>query len=240
MSSREKSGLFWLDPRTKTGLMLISILAATAAPNTTYELGLVALIALLAQVLKPKTQRRNHQTLLWLLMYLAIYLATMLILSYPNNYTLTALLAFLGLVHKVFPCAFLGSLIISTTKTSEFLTAASKLHIPKSFSIPLAIMLRYLPTIFEDWRCIKEAMILRDVSPTFWRILTHPITTMECIYVPLLMAASKASDELSMAAITRGIENPKPRTCFRPIGFKAVDFLVLVVFAIFLAFGFYC
>ncbi|MDR1487099.1 MAG: energy-coupling factor transporter transmembrane protein EcfT, partial [Deltaproteobacteria bacterium] len=217
MNAAKKSGLFGLDPRTKTGLMLITIVAASSAPDTTYELGLVALIAILAQALKPKDLRRSRRTLSWLLAYLAIYSATILIISHPNNYALTALLAFLGLLHKVFPCAFLGSLIISTTKTSEFLTAAGKLHIPKSFSIPLAIMLRYFPTIIEDWRSIKQAMILRDVSPTFWRILTHPVTTMECIYVPLLMAASKASDELSMAAITRGIENPKPRTCFRPI-----------------------
>lgn len=34
--------------------------------------------------------------------------------------------------------------------------------------------------------------------------------TIECIYVPLMMAASKAADELSIASITRGIENPNP------------------------------
>ena len=36
--------------------------------------------------------------------------------------------------------------------------------------------------------------------------------TIDCIYVPLLMSASRAADELSMAAVARGIENPVART----------------------------
>ena len=39
--------------------------------------------------------------------------------------------------------------------------------------------------------------------------------TVNCSYVPLLTAASRAADELSIAAVTRGIENPKERTCTR-------------------------
>jgi energy-coupling factor transport system permease protein len=236
-SSSQNSGLFRLDPRTKIGLLLLVTVSAATAPHTTYELGLVALITLLALAIKPKRKNRVLGPLLWLLIYTVVYLATKWFFTYQDNFTFTALLAFLGLVHKVFPCAFIGSLIISTTKTSEFLTAVSKLHIPKSFSIPLAIMLRYLPTVLEDFRYIKEAMTLRDVSPTICGFLTRPATTLECIYVPLLMAASKAADELTMASITRGIENPKVRTCFRPLGFKTIDLLVLILFAVFFTFG---
>ena len=47
--------------------------------------------------------------------------------------------------------------------------------------------------------------------------------TVECIYVPLMMAASKAADELSIASITRGIENPKPRTCLVQIRMGPAD-----------------
>ena len=65
------------------------------------------------------------------------------------------------------------------------------------------------PPIQEDWRFIKDAMRMRDVSPSPKGLLTHPAMTVECIYVPLMMAASKAADELSIASITRGIENPK-------------------------------
>ena len=73
--------------------------------------------------------------------------------------------------------------------------------------IPLAVMLRYVPTIQEDWRFIKDAMRMGCVAVS-QGTLTHPAMTVECIYVPLMMAASKAADELFIASITRGIENP--------------------------------
>ena len=40
----------------------------------------------------------------------------------------------------------------------------------------------------EDWRYIKDAMRMRDVSPSLASFLAHPGMTVECIYVPLLMA----------------------------------------------------
>ena len=61
------------------------------------------------------------------------------------------------------------------------------------------------------------------MSPSLKGLLTHPGMTVECIYVPLMMAASKAADELSIASITRGIENPKPRTCLVQIRMGPAD-----------------
>ena len=119
----------------------------------------------------------------------------------------TMFVAFLGLVHKVYACGMLAGLVISTTKVGEFLSAMAHLHIPKKLTIPIAVMLRYLPTIREDWHYIKDAMRLRDASPTPWGFLKAPAMTINCIYVPLLTAASKTADELSIASVTRGIEN---------------------------------
>ena len=105
----------------------------------------------------------------------------------------------------------------------------------ESWTIPIAVMLRYLPTIREDWYYIKDAMRLRDVSPTLAGFLKAPAMTINCIYVPLLTAASKAADELSIASVTRGIENPKPRTCLVKIQMRSADFLAIVLFTAFLA-----
>lgn len=95
-------------------------------------------------------------------------------------------------------------------------------------------MLRYIPTIQEDWHYIKDAMRMRDISPSLKGFITNPSMTVECIYVPLMMAASKAADELSIASVTRGIENPKPRTCLVQIKFKISDGIVFLCFLIFL------
>lgn len=103
------------------------------------------------------------------------------------------LVAFLGLVHKVYACGMLAGLVISTTRVGEFLSAMARLRVPKKLTIPLAVMLRYLPTIREDWRFIKDAMRLRDVSPTLWGFLKAPAMTVNCIYVLLLTSARRAA-----------------------------------------------
>ena len=47
---------------------------------------------------------------------------------------------------------------------------------------------------------------------------------------PLMMAASKMADEISAAAVTRGIETPKPRTCMKQIHFGIADIFVALAF----------
>ena len=160
-------------------------------------------------------------------------------IAFTSNATEALNTAILGLFHKVYPCGMLSGIVVSTTKVSEFLAAMSRIHAPKKLVIPLAVMLRYVPTIQEDWRFIKDAMRMRDVSPSPKGLLTHPAMTVECIYVPLMMAASKAADELSIASITRGIENPKPRTCLVQIHIGPADLLAGVCFAAYLAVGLY-
>ena len=218
-----------LDPRTKLFLILLCVLSAVFAPNLYFQFALVMLIGLLAAF-----SGKWQYALRGIIAYALICVFTIWCMGALSGTWRTMFVAFLGLVHKVYACGMLAGLVISTTKVGEFLSAMARLHIPKKLTIPIAVMLRYLPTIREDWRFIKDAMRLRDVSPTLWGFLKAPAMTVNCIYVPLLTAASKAADELSIASVTRGIENPKPRTCLINIRMQAADFLVLVLFAAFL------
>ena len=165
--------------------------------------------------------------------YGAFYILTLWIRSLEKGVLYTVFTSWLGLFYTVYPCAFLSSIILSTTKVNEFLTAMNKAHIPKKVLIPLAVMLRYIPTVREDWGYIKDAMRLRDVTPSLFGLLKNPAMTVECLYVPLLMTASNTAEELSCAAVTRGIENPKPRTCLLAIRFRWRD-LVAIVLAVFI------
>lgn len=218
-----------LDPRTKLFLILLCVLSAVFAPNLYFQFALVILIGLLAAF-----SGKWQYALRGIIAYALICVFTVWCMGVLSGTWRTMFVAFLGLVHKVYACGILAGLVISTTKVGEFLSAMARLHIPKKLTIPIAVMLRYLPTIQEDWHYIKDAMRLRDVSPTLWGFLKAPALTVNCIYVPLLTAASKAADELSIASVTRGIENPKPRTCLINIRMQAADFLVLVLFAAFL------
>lgn len=219
-----------LDPCTKLFLILLCVLSAVFAPNLYFQFVLVTFIGLLAAV-----NGKWRYALRGIFAYALICAFTVWCMGVLTGTWRTMFVAFLGLVHKVYACGMLAGLVISTTKVGEFLSAMARLHIPKKLTIPIAVMLRYLPTIREDWRFIKDAMRLRDVSPTLWGFLKAPAMTVNCIYVPLLTAASKAADELSIASVTRGIENPKPRTCLVSIRMQTGDILTLILFAAFLA-----
>ena len=131
---------------------------------------------------------------------------------------------------------------LSTNRTStETINKREKKEIqhryaPKKFVITFAVMLRYIPTIQEDWHFVKDAMRMRDVSPSLGGFLSHPGMTVECIYVPLMMMASKAADELSIASVTRGIENPNPRTCLVQIKCGIADWMAMLIAVAFFIF----
>ena len=222
--------LLYLDPRTKLFLILLCVLSAMFAPNLYFQFALVAVIGLLAALCG-----KWQYALRGILAYALICAFTVWCMGVMTGTWRTMFVAFLGLIHKVYACGMLAGLVISTTKVGEFLSAMTRLHVPKKLTIPIAVMLRYLPTIREDWHYIKDAMRLRDVSPTLWGFLKAPALTVNCIYVPLLTVASKAADELSIASVTRGIENPKPRTCLINIRMQWADLLALAVFAAFLS-----
>lgn len=219
-----------LDPRAKLFLILLCVLSAVFAPNLYFQFVLVTLIALLAAL-----SGKWRYALRGIIAYALICVFTVWCMGMLTGTWRTMFVAFLGLVHKVYACGMLAGLVISTTKVGEFLSAMARLHIPKKLTIPIAVMLRYLPTIREDWHYIKDAMRLRDVSLTLLGFLKAPAMTINCIYVPLLTAASKAADELSIASVTRGIESPKPRTCLVKIQMQAADFWAMILFALFLA-----
>ncbi len=60
----------------------------------------------------------------------------------------------------------------------------------------------------------------------------------ECYIVPILISATKTAENLSAAALTRGIENPVPGTCREYKKFEWQDYclvfigIALIVFSI--------
>ena len=214
----------WLDPRTKILLLLFCILSAMMAPSLFYELGLVVLIGLLGVCFgKWKYAWKG------VLFYALIVLLTLWIMDTMTGTWRTMFIAFLGLFHKVYPCGMLSGIVLSTTKVSEFLSAMNRIHAPKKLVIPLAVMLRYVPTIQEDWRFIKDAMRMREVqfgTKKFWQ---NPAALIEYRFIPLMISVVKIGDDLSAAALTRGLDNPVRRTNITKVGFTGWDLLTVLI-----------
>lgn len=230
MGVNHKKG-FWIDPRVKLFLIVMCVLSSMVAPSLAYQFILVLLIALLGALFG-----RWKYSVKAVCFYAVICVLTVWIMTEMIGTLRTMFVAFLGLFHKVYACGMLAGIVLSTTKVSEFLSAMNRIHAPQKLTIPLAVMLRYIPTIQEDWRFIKDAMRMRDISPTPAGFLKNPVMTIECIYVPLMMAASKAADELSIASVTRGIENPNPRTCLVQIKCGAADWMGVGIAVTYFAF----
>lgn len=220
------------DPRTKLLILLLCVIAASISPSLEYSIGLILLIGITGILCG-----KRRSALIEITGYALLYALTVWAEGMTGTLKITLLAAF-GLFHKVYPCGMAGGLFISSTRVNEFMSALHRLRVPKKVIIPLAVMLRYVPAIMEDWRYIKDAMRMRDVSPTLVGFIRQPVMTVECIYVPLLTAASKTADELSIAAVARGIENPEPRTCLVRIQFRPADFIIASVFLLYAAAGF--
>lgn len=133
-------------------------------------------------------------------------------------------------IRKLIPCLLLGLLLIRTTRVSTFLAAISRLHLPKGFTIALSISLRYFPTMTEEWGFIKDAMSLRGISFSKVGLLMHPVKIMEYVYVPMLVSASKISDEITQAAITRGIDHVGRRSSLETVEFRMWDVVFITVY----------
>ena len=113
MSNGEKRGGLWIDPRTKILLLLLCVLSATMAPSLLYEMLIVALVACFGIVCG-----KVRYSIIGVIVYGGFYLLTQAVLQMPSGNVQVLVIAFLGLVHKVYPCGILSGIIISTTKTS--------------------------------------------------------------------------------------------------------------------------
>ena len=61
----------------------------------------------------------------------------------------------------------------------------------------------------------------------------HGTQKIECLLVPIMISATTTAEELSAAAVTRGIENPAPKTSMIVMKFGMQDFLCLALGIVF-------
>ena len=104
----------------------------------------------------------------------------------------------------------------------------SKMHIPNKVTIPLTVMIRFFPTVFDESHAISNAMKMRGIRLFSLQTLKSPFTILEYRLIPLLVSLTKIGDELSVAASTRGLVPETKRTCVVPIGFHVQDAVVFV------------
>ena len=114
---------------------------------------------------------------------------------------------------------------ISTTRISEFMAAMNRMRMPQGLSISIAVMMRFFPTLAEEYRSIRDAMRMRGIQfggGSISRMVEYRL-------IPLLFSCISIGDELSAAAVTRGLGAPVQRTNVCEIGFRRRDFVLISV-----------
>ena len=139
-----------------------------------------------------------------------------------------------GLVLRLFPAFAMGNYIIKSTTASECITSLSRMYIGRNITIPLSVLFRFLPTMQEESAAIKDAMRMREIqfgTKKFWQ---NPMALLEYRFIPLMISVVKIGDELSAAALTRGLDNPAKRSSITKVGFTYYDAIALVISGIML------
>ena len=120
------------------------------------------------------------------------------------------------------------NILFQTTEISELIAALQASHIPQAIVIPVAIILRFLPSLKQDVLYIKQGMKTRGVGLSFWRIVSHPAQTYEGFLIPILMRLLMTATELSASAETRGISYPCEKTHYILVDFRLRDSILLI------------
>ncbi|RSX52600.1 energy-coupling factor transporter transmembrane component T [Bifidobacterium callimiconis] len=215
-----------LDPRTKLFMLLLANLLLFFHVHTHTEIMLVALTLL---PMLPAGRWR-------MALRLGVTYAVLVAVSYlvpadsPNPWLhLLALLA-VGL-RMMMPCFITGAYAFSTTRTSEFVCAMRRMHVPETIVIPCMVVIRFFPTIVQDYRQIRAAMALRGVAEGRFALVRHPMQSLEYVLVPLMMNAANVAQDLSVAALTKGLGRPGTHTSLTMIRMRPLDWLTMIVCA---------
>ena len=218
----------WFDIRSEL-LFLLAINGVLIGNVKAYVIWALVLFAgiLFALMNYPKT------ALKYILVYGIMWSAEQLLMVIPENMACTFIIAISSVLRRFIPYFMVGSLILQTTTVGTFMASMERIHLPKTVMIPIAVILRFFPAVKEEWISITRAMKLRGIGLSFGNVVCHPLKTTEYVLVPLLSSSVTIGDELSAAAISRGLGMKQKRSTIYQVNFGVMDYFLLVMAIVF-------
>mgnify|MGYP001852903624 CR=1 FL=1 len=219
MTEVDKKPALRFDPRTSLLLLVLANIVAFTQDNLWVEITWVVLLLVLIVACGCGRSAVKLAIAFGICLALQYYILPNGPKILASSFTIIASYA-----RKIFPCLIIGAMIVQKTSVRELMVALRKWHIPQSLIIPLSVTVRYFPALKEETSYICDSMKLRNI---------HGVQKIECLLVPVMISATTTAEELSAAAVTRGIENPAPKTSMIEMKFGVQDFLCLVVGVVF-------
>ncbi|KNZ40236.1 hypothetical protein AKG39_18685 [Acetobacterium bakii] len=128
------------------------------------------------------------------------------------------------MIRLFLPMVMCFTVLMKNTTVSEFIAAFQKAHLPMGFIIPFAVMVRFVPTVKEEYRAIVQAMSYRGIPMGVKAVLFKPFMTLEYVMVPLLISSAGVMDELAAAAMTRGLDRDSVRSNLADVKLRLPDY----------------
>ncbi len=232
LESGNEEALINFDPRTKLILLLVVNTVIISDSKSILISGLkVALVILVLFFLID--MKKIKMSVMYVLIYLLAMGGDYILMSGRINGMSAGGLTLrivVYLVVRMLPSVMLAWFVLHTTKVSEFIAAMQRMHLPLTVTIPFAIIFRFFPTLADEYSSIQDAMKMRNI-----RFGTGIEAGIEYRMVPLLVSVTKIGDELSAAAMTRGLTTDNKRTSYCEIGFHLQDIIVFSLMATSLA-----
>lgn len=159
------------------------------------------------------------------LIYTVLVSIDLFIIPIANGFLLNILSLLSVGIRMMLPCIISGGYAFSTTTVGEMVCGLRKLKIPEYIIIPSVTVVRFFPTIAEDYRQIRNAMALRGIATGNIALLKSPVQSLEYILMPLLMNSNNVAQDLSVASMTKGISLPGQHTSMIELHFTALDMI---------------
>jgi energy-coupling factor transport system permease protein len=212
-----------LDPRTKLLLLFTSSVFVLGNAGEAW-MSVFYWILVYLPVLLLFAEKEWKTGLGAIAVYIASYYAQ-IALQHDLNAIESILALMLYIITKILPTIILARYIIKTTKVSEFLTAMKRIHITDKLNIPISVIFRFFPTVIEESKAINDAMRMRGIEMG----AKKATEAVEYRLVPLIASCSIIGEELSAAAMTRGLEVGKKRSCIWNIRFGFADMIIIAL-----------
>lgn len=210
-----------LDPRMKFILVILITVFTFTAESTWLFIYYYALILVLMFT------SHLYKKGIKLFVFIAIMLTIQFLgESIQNNELKETFVAVVILIQRISVFVAMGMWMTSRMKVGNFITALENMRVPKGMTITFAVVLRYIPTVRQEFYYIKNTMRLRGIGISFKNLILHPIKTFEYSFVPLIIRSMTIADELSASAMTRGLDLHTKRIPIIEVKIKAIDIII--------------
>ncbi len=197
---------FWLDPRTKLYMLIIFSIVMIDGKTDGISFWLKANSGIGTLFLLLSGSRKKV-AIIYLIVFVVSWMVNIFLVPYMGliGTIIISLLAQFGT--RWFPSAMMGYYLLSTTKVSEFVLAMQPYAYTRSIHYPVFCYVPVLPYNFRRsgiyW---KRYAYERNHGEKFFK---NPQAVLEYRIVPLMMSVVTIGNDLSAAALTRGLGNGK-------------------------------